>query len=233
MAIWLDSVGQIPRIMLDEFRRLDRLFASCRSIDQLLQDPSLQRLAADLDELCLAEGVVGYHYTRALREQIAGQGLRLSCGADRRREFMSEYGHRFSEEQRGRIRQRWNDHFDEAQNRGRDGRIWFNCTLGSLEDDGAGRLLTFFGGESIYMPLTEDDDVAAVLRTIGQPLIIEARLPGTKLHTFRETPWGRIWLSTYHVSVNKEAKQDDVDAYVLEPVPPDNIVSINNAAGWR
>ena len=88
MAIWLNSVSQIPRITLDEFRRFDRLFAGCRFVEQLCQDPSLRRLAADLNELCLAEGVVGYHFTNALREQIADHGLRLSCGVDRRREFI-------------------------------------------------------------------------------------------------------------------------------------------------
>ena len=103
-----------------------------------------------------------------------------------------------------------------------------------MEDGGADTLLTFFGGESIYFPLMEDDEIAAVLRTIGQPLIVEATLPATKLTTtFAEIPWGRIWLSTYHVSVNNEARPHDVDAYVMEPVPRNNIVSINNAAGWR
>ena len=233
MAISLDSISQIPQAISDELCRFDRVLADRRLVEQLLENSNLRRLASALDDLCRAEGVTGYHFTRAVHEHIADRGLQLSRGGDRRRDFISEYGHLFSEAQRERIAKMWNGYFDESRDAHRDGRIWFCCTLRSLEDGDADRLLTFFGGESIYMPLTEDDEVAAVLRAIGQPLIVKAKLPGTKLHTFSEIPWGRVWLSTYHVSVNKEAQQHDVDAYVLEPVPRDQIVSIDVVRSWR
>jgi len=98
-----------------------------------------------------------------------------------------------------------------------------------LRDGGADRLLTYFGGESIYMPLTQDGGIAAVLQTIGEPLIVESELDAGRLHTFSEIPWGKIWLSSYHVAVNREAQQHDVDAYLIESVPADQIITVRVA----
>jgi hypothetical protein len=151
MAIHLDSASQIPQDIADELRLFDRVLAECQFVEQLLENRRLRQLAAELDELCLKQGVVGYHYTRAVAEQIAGHGLRPSSGVDRRRVFISLYGHLFTRAQRERIHRLWGDYFDVQQTRARDGRIWFNFTLGALEDGGADRLLTFFGGESIYV----------------------------------------------------------------------------------
>lgn len=227
MAIQMRSTTQIPQRIRQRLRRFNSVLARCELAEQLLEDDNLHRIALELNGMCLREGLVGYHYTRASHEKIADRGLQLSCGADRRQKFMSEYGHLFSEAQRKRIKKMWCGYFDVSQNYGRDNRIWFNCTLNALKGRGADRLLAYFGGESIYMPLTQNNEIAAVLKTIGQPLIVEVELQADKLHTFSNIPWGTIWLSSYHVSVNQKAQQHDVDAYVMEPVMPANIVSIS------
>ena len=233
MAIRLDSIEGIPAASLSSLQQSDTVLRECQSIDQVLRHKELCRVAIELDQLCQVQGVIGYHYTRATPELIGRYGLLTSRGGDRRREFVETYGHLFSAAQLERMRRIWNNYFDGNGVQVRDGRVWFNFTLTALDNGGANRLLTYFGGEQVYMPLTNDKEIAAILQTIGEPLIVESELAPRRLHTFLEVPWGTIWLSSYHVSVNKEAMRRDVDAYLLESVPPSCIVEIRAAAPRR
>ena len=127
----------------------------------------------------------------------------------------------------------WDSYFDQCQTQARDGRVWFALTLTPLRDGGADRLLTYFGGESIYMPLTQDEEISAVLKTIGEPLIVESELDAGKLRTFSEIPWGKIWVSSYHAAVYRKASQFDVDGYLTEPVPANRVVAVRVAKQGR
>jgi len=229
MAIKLNSTGQIPQPIRHLLRGYKSLFAKYDLIQKVLENTHLYGVAEELNQVCLQEGIIGYHFTRAIREDIEARGLQLGCGTDRRSDFVSRHGHRFSEAQRERMHRMWDDYFDALQTWVRDGKIWFSFTLDALDNGGADRLLTYFGGEVVYMPLTEDKEIAAILQTIGQPLIVECVLAAERLRTFSVIPWGTIWLSSYHVTVNRDALQNDMDAYSEEPVSVSQIVSIRVA----
>lgn len=230
MPIRLDSPTQIPEDIRRELRRFDSVFTECDFLDMALENRDLCEIAGGLDALCLEQEVVGYHFSRAVPEQLSANGLRVARGADRRRDFLARYGRRFSDARRQFISETWDQYFDAFQDQVRDRRIWFNFTLGALGDGGADRLLTYFGGEVIYMPLTRHRDIAAVLRRIGRPLIVECALDPRKLQTFCEIPWGKIWLSTYHAELNGKARRVDMDAYSEEPISVEQIISINVAS---
>ena len=229
MAIKLTSLDQMPNDIRRALQRFDSLFGRAEFLDEVLKNPDLYKIATDLDRLCIEEGVIGFHFTRAFPEDLQAQGLVICSGDERRHKFLARYGDRFSEAQRDRIRRAWEDFFDSAQNETRDSRIWFNLTLGALDNGGADFLLTYFGGEVINMPLTDDEEIAAVLRTLGQPLIVESALRTQELHTFSEIPWGKTWLSGHHVSINDEASRYDVDAYAIKPISADHILSVRVA----
>jgi hypothetical protein len=93
----------------------------------------------------------------------------------------------------------------------------------------AERLLTNYGCENIYMPLTESPDLEAILSTIGQPLVVECELNPANLKTFMDYPWGTIWLSTYHKSINPRADVADQDGKQFCPVPPEKIAALRNS----
>lgn len=228
MTINLNSIDGIPQDIARELRYLEAAFAQCEYSEKLLENSALHSIAETLNELCCKEGVIGYHYTRAVRGDIEASGLQVSKGADRRCAFMTKYGNRFTDEQRQLIHQAWNAYFDSQQTSLRDGRIWFNFTLGALKNTGDERLLGYFGGEVVYMPLTSHKDIAAILGSIGEPLIVECALSTDDLNTSCEIPWGRTLLSTYHVSVNPDAQQHDVDAYTTSPVSAAQLISIRH-----
>ena len=226
MAIRLIDPTYIPKNIVKELEGFHAIFSSCEYLEQILETERLSEIADELNAICEMDGVIGYHYTRAYRDDILNSGLLVSQGDDRRKEFLRTQGHRFSREQRERISTYWDSYFSGQQSAVRDGRIWFNFTLIALAGGGADRLLTYYGGESIYMPLTRDAELSDVLCEIGEPMVIECLLEAKWLRTFSQSPWGRIWLSSYHLLINPEALQWDVDAYVKQNIPAHNILRI-------
>lgn len=224
--IRLDSVAQMPPEILRYLLQFGSVFSACEYIEQVLKNSYLEEIAAELDRLCVRNGVIGYHFTRAIPEDIASRGLELPIGARRRSDFLVTHGHLFSAAQREWICRMWEDYFDALQTRGRDGRIWFAFTLDALSNGGAHPLLMNFGGEAVYMPLADDKEIAAILQTIGQPLVVECELKPEKLSTIWQNSWGRTWLSSYHVTVNPRAHQHALEARLREPVSPSNLVGI-------
>jgi hypothetical protein len=108
--------------------------------------------------------------------------------------------------------------------------LWFNLTRKALNDGGAESLLQHFGGEVIHMPFHRDGDIARILASIGEPLIVQCRLATTSVTTFCEHPWGRTWLSSYHCAVTRDAHQWDVDLYQEVPLPPSEILAIESVS---
>lgn len=235
--IRLDSTAQMPPEILRYLLQFDSVFSACEYFEQVLKNRYLAEIAEELDRLCVRNGIIGYHFTRATREDIAGRGLEVASGARRRSDFLATCGHLFSAAQRERIGQMW-DYFDARQNRARDGRIYFTFTLDALSNGGAHPLLTYFGGEVVNMPLTNDEEIAAILQTIGESLVIECELEPEKLRASCENPWGSTWLSSYHVAVNPRAHRHAAEAHLLEPLLPSNLVGIRIAQpcgtkNWR
>ena len=191
-----------------------------------MKNAELKSIAQELDEICLNKGVIGYHFTRAFREDIEKSGLVPCDGRKRRQEFLSKFGNRFTLDQRNWIIRIWDWYFSPYQSQARDGKISFNFTLDALKNEGAKNLLAYYGGESIYMPLIENAEISAVLQSIGQPLIIRCALEPNILSASTEIPWGKIWLSSYHLAINPIAVQFDQDAFQEQPVLATQILSI-------
>lgn len=216
--------------MLETLKMFDSIFRKCEFMEQLIEYPDLASVIRSMNEICLKEGVIGIHYTRAVRKEIEANGLILSTGKNRRQLFIQQHGQRFTNEQLQKISNLWENYFNNLQAKVRDNRIWFAFTLLGLENGGAGSLLSYYGGEQVNMPLTDDVEIVTILKELGEPLIVECFLDPRLLKTFAELPWGKIWLSTYHLTINSEAYQFDVDAYQEVPVHAQNIMSITNCS---
>ena len=210
-------------------------FRRTRELDTLLSIPVIADVTRQLNDICLANGILAYHYTRAYRDRIAADGLVVGTGDDRRAEFLLTHGHLFTPDQLFAIRSAWEGYFDRIQNAGRDGRAWFSPSLAPLKERGIERLLKYFGGEVIYMPLVSIPSVAKVLEGIGRPLVVKARLDASRTYAFGEVPWGRIWLSAYHRILNRRAYPVLPDLRVQEDVAAGKILTITDATelGWH
>ena len=227
MAICVANVDNIPADQINALHSHVDLFRATMCVDDLLKSAALLRIVQELDALCASQWVVGFHFTRAIRESILKDGLVIKPGADRRDQFIAEFGHRFTEEQLQRIKRAWQDYFPGQQDRSRNGRVCLALTREALANGGADPLLRYFGGEAIYMPLLEFTDVAKILGSLGEPLIVQCALDPTRSKAYYEFPWGTVWLSSYHCSVNPNARQLDQDVSALYSIPAADIISVS------
>jgi len=230
----LSSAEAIPSEPLSRLQAFRGQLRGSRSLESLLENRAFLAIARDLNEHCEREGVIGYHYTRSFPERIVANGLTARTGAERRNEFLAEHGHRFSAAQRSLIEPSWASYFDRGQDRARDGKVWFCLTLKELRGSGTDRLLGHFGGEVVYKAFREHSEIASVLASIGEPLVVTCAVPAYRASTTRRYPWGSVWLSAYHRTLNANAEVMDCDCWLLESVPPERIIRVQHAGelGW-
>ena len=224
LIIDLTKPKKLPNKLKD---KLDELYPLCiqhKFFDHLVEDTRVRTLIRDLNDFCLRHRVVGIHYTRAMPESIKEKGLLLRSGAEIRSEFLKDYSDRFTESEFNQMREMWAQNFNMEQQRIRDHRVWFNFTKHALSNRGASPLLKNFGGEQIYFYLSEN--LKEKIRNLGKPLVVYCSLDPNQVKTFREYSWGKILLSSYHLSVNHEAHIQDTDAYQSIPVTSDEIIRI-------
>jgi hypothetical protein len=211
VIINLDNLDGLPTRFLEELKGVKGVLQQNKFLESLLHRLAIADLMKRINEYCLKNYIYGYHYTRAIPEEIAKTGLTCRDGDTIRGSFLEKFGHLFTKEEIIRMKKNWLSHFTTHQKRIRDNRLYFNFTTKALKSFGADSLLLNFGGEQIYMPLQEAGLISDKIRNIGQPLILKCRLDPNNLNTFYENPWGRIAISTYHCQVNPDAHRDDQD----------------------
>lgn len=215
----LEDPDCLPAALRRELKRCDRYFASSRNLESIQHEPAVANVIDRVNEYCQGNLLVGYHYTRAIREDIESMGLQLRTGSEIRKSLLRRFGHHFSPEQRGQIKEAWAKFYTVQMQQARDHRIWFNFTRHALEDSGAELLLKFYGGEQVYFYIYKLHGVDKVLASIGEPFVVRCTLVPAEVQTFIEKPWGQIAVSSYHRKVNSEANQVDQDGYQLSAVP--------------
>jgi hypothetical protein len=222
----LANASEVPAEVLSRLKAHDALFRELEFSEQFLEVEEINQIVCELDNICRSDGIVGVHYTRSEKEKLESEGLVAKAGEDRRNEFLGRFGHLFTGEQRSRLLAGWSSYFNHEQCRIRDNRVWFNLTRVAYPKMGAEDLLAHYGGEVIYMPLSRDAEIEAILGSIGEPMIVECSLNVAEVQTFCQNAWGRTWVSSYHRSVNPDAHQWDVDLYTGMSVSPEAVIRI-------
>ncbi len=225
-VINLSNPKQIPDEYSFILKNHRNAFLENEHLDKLLNIPEISLVADKLNSLCSLSSILGYHYTRAEKSSILAKGLEIRNGQERREFFLKEYGNRFTEALQERIKLAWDDYFDHMQEKSRNGRIWFSAIEIHPSDEEVHRLLKYFGGESIYMPLTKDKEIAEILTKIGEPLVIKCKLKPNRLSAYSDRPFGKTWLSSYHIAENPQASRLSWDLSSEYNVPASDIIEV-------
>lgn len=228
MPIDLSSTEQIPEPLMEALSQFLSEFQGTDSLDALTEISGIESVQKELNSYAESHNILGFHFTRAEPSQVKAEGLVVQSGDDARRKFLRDHEERLSYEQKTKIIEGWKSYFNSQTNSSRDGKIWFNLTRSALTMLAAKPLLEFYGGEIVHMPFRKCNDLARFFREIGEPLVICCELKTNELATFRPLPWGRVWLSAFHVSVNDSASQEDLDVYMSRSLPPDRIIDISS-----
>ena len=224
----MDAVDlQRPELLPEMLRaHLDSIRPLCLNeefSEALVEIPEVQSVVVELNNYCMQKRVLGIHYTRAIRTDIEQKGLLIRTGAEIREEFIRRFGSKFEATELESLRDMWSSH-QGKQSHIRDSMLWFNFTLRAFGGTGSKHLLGMYGGEQIHMGIEFDTPVGNKIASIGEPLIVKCALDPQKVRTFIAQPWGRILLSSFHLSVVPDAFRIDQDGRVLEPILPEDLV---------
>ena len=219
----LNNLNGIPIKFSKRLEKFNSDFLNNNFLEHVLSNSYITELIEDINDYCLQNEIFGYHYTKAIPKDILDSGLICRNGDDIRNSFVKDFGFKFTKEELNNIRKIWLSHFDEQEKESRDNLLFFNFTTTALENSSANSLLSYYGGEQIYMPIQELKGIGSKIKKIGKPLILKCKLDPKKIKTFNELPWGKIAVSTYHCKINKGAYQVDQDGYQSINVDPKNI----------
>ena len=218
---------QRPDLLPEELRAcLESITSLCRGerfSENLVQHSEVRNAVIELDNYCMQRRVLGIHYTRAIRSDIEHKGLLIRTGAEIREEFVERFGQEFEATELEWLQNLWFSHQAKQANI-RDSMLWFNFTLGAYGNSGSEYLLGMYGGEQIHMGVEFDTPIGRKLAGIGEPLLVKCALNPKKVRTFIEYPWGKILVSSFHLSLEPEAYRIDQDGKVTESIPPEDLV---------
>jgi hypothetical protein len=219
----LQEPNTLPHPFVDELKRHNQLFIEHNYFEHVKKDLSIQNLITEIDMYCSRNMIVGYHFTRAIADDLIREGPTIRTGDQIRSKFLADHGSLFSEAEIGIIQQEWSEYYVPSIKEIRDCRLWFNFTKTALHNRSADPLLQNYGGEQIYFCLERYPQISRKILKIGNPYIVKCRLEPKNIHTFMMYPWGSIIVSSYHVRMNSEAMQVDMDGWQSVPVPPDQM----------
>lgn len=176
-----------------------------------------------IGDKAIKHNIICHHYTRANPDDILQGGLKSRTGDEIRRTFLDGYGNLFSDEEKDQMKEAWS----AMPKAFRDNYIFFCLVKCPLDDFGrVAPLLTNFGGEQIYMPFKNHPTITAKLKSIGKPLIVQCRVNPQNLQNIDADDLGMAIVSSYCRRYNSRIELYDADVYQNEPVPAENIVSI-------
>lgn len=223
----LSTLAGFPSFFFDEMEKLTELLLNTEYKDEWVENPVIQDLIERITNFSKDYKIIGYHYTRADKDDILKGGLKSRTGQEIRETFLSRYGKLFTPEELNTIKNAWETYFNKTMIDCRDHKIFFNLTTVALFNGGAESLLQYYGGEQVYMPLKGFPSIAKKIQNIGSPLLIKAILDPSRLKLFDYEDIAKIAISSYHRLLRSDASQCDRDVYQIEPVLPNQIETFN------
>lgn len=223
VTVNLQDTTTLPGSFLSGLHRYVNHFKKTPDFEEIKGIPEVSRLIVEINDYCEENMVLGFHYCRAIPEDILTNGLLVRTGHEIRADFLNRFGHMFNAEEITLIKDEWASYFIDDKRQFRDSRIFFNFTTSALTNRGADRLLRYYGGEQVYFCIDSLPGIAEKLSSIGKPLIVKCSLNPRELKYYIEHPWGSIAVSTYHKAINPDAARVDQDGHQTVPVPPSHI----------
>lgn len=219
----LNNLEGLPEKYITQLEKFKYMLLEVDFLEDLEDETQIQNLIIEINNYCYENLIIGYHYTRAVVEEILENGLLIRSGSEIRNCFIEKYGSMFTLKEIDIIKKAWESYFFLKQKKIRNNLIYFNFTQEALNNGCAYELLNFFGGEQVHMPLQDIKGISKKLSSIGFSLILKCKLSPHNLITATENPWGKIAVSTYHNRHNSNVFRKDIDGYQTIPVPAKNI----------
>lgn len=226
----LCTLAGFPSFFFEEMEKHTELLLHSGFEDELVENQVFRDLIERVTDFSKDCKIIGYHYTRADRDDIIKGGLKSRSGQEIRETFLSRYGYLFTAAELDIIKNAWEKYFNKIAITSRDHRIFFNLTTTALFDGGAEPLLQYYGGEQVFMPLKGCPSIVQKIQNIGTPLLIKAILDPSQLKLFDYEDIAKIAISSFHHLLHPEVSRCDCDVFQNESVLPSQIeiISLSN-----
>lgn len=223
----LCTLAGFPSFFFKEMEKHMELLLNSEFEDELVENQVFRDLIERITDFSKDCKIIGYHYTRADRDDIIKGGLKSRTGQEIRETFLSRYGYLFTAAELDIIKNEWEKYFNKIAISSRDHRIFFNLTTTALFDGGAEPLLQYYGGEQVFMPLKGFPSIVQKIQNMGAPLLIKAILDSSQLELFDYEDIAKVAISSYHRLLRPDASQCDRDVYQNEPILPEQLEIID------
>jgi hypothetical protein len=229
----LDSTDALPAEFAAGLAGHRQLFRKHEFLDGVLENRSVRSIADDLEAYLKRQSIHGYHCTREPSPGFfEARGLRPTDVRVHQAEFLTMFADRFTADEVTEMKVAWEDYFErDGQARLRDGLVWACLSRSLVKTSGTETFFRFFGGESIFMPLTENLSIASKLEVIGRPVVVEVALPGDVLRAHYEM--SLAVLSRHHATIRPDAYPYESEAHLRQTVPPADIIRVTPLSEFR
>lgn len=213
----------LPNVLQKRLQAIEPICRVEKYSEELVQRPEVREIIIALNDYCTQRRILGIHYTRAIRADIERKGLLVRTGVEIRADFIRRFGHKFYADEIEQLQNLWSSH-QTKQSISRDSLLCFNFTLMAYGNSGSKYLLGMYGGEQIHMGIEIDSPIGKKLGSIGEPLLIKCSLEPQEVQTRIEYPWGKILMSSFHLSANPDVYRIDQVGRVSKSILPEDLV---------
>lgn len=231
-AIYLEDWRSLPERTVEILDGHAEIFAKNLYIDEILGNPVLLNIFDDIRQFIRDSWIVGYHCTK---EPTLGyysrHGLRITELSAHQEDFIKNFGHIFSEDELSILKSGWGSYFNSTQTSARNGRLWACFSRSSVLDVGTQNFFRVFGGEAIYKPFLNNDELIGKLEKIGRPVVVEFEAPGRDIQCFDSIP--KYLLGNYHKSVNSIAIVINPEGFTRNEIKPCQIRSVIDLTEYK
>jgi hypothetical protein len=225
----LDDPSTWPKHIVEQLND-ELVIQLCKShefMEDIVDEPRLIDIFADVKSHAVNHGLAGYHCTKQLpTSQFTSTGLRTLNFQDHHAWFRNLIRkHPDVDNELYRHIDARLTYWQENHTGRRENMIWFCLTRTLVLDSGTKSFFKYFGGEAVYFAFMDDDRVAPILENIGEPVVVEAKIDIADLTVFREWAFGRTLVSHFAHSLNSNFFIEELEGYVSADIIPSSVIA--------
>ena len=198
-------------------------------IDHIADHPDILHIFRRVEDYVKKSDVIGYHCTKELpTKPFLETGLRTLSFPLHHEDFRSIVKtHKDVDEN---LYQHIDSELSNWENNHtgfRENQLWFCMTRDLVLQSGTDKFFQYYGGEAVYLPFLNDEQVKPILESVGEPVVVEVKISNSNFTVFKEWAFGRELVSCFAITHNPDFFIEGLEGYVCENISPEEIIAVH------
>lgn len=201
-----------------------------RYIDDLLKHVEIRKAVCEIEQCVENSSLTAFHCTKQLEDRpFSDSGLRVLQFTEHHARFLDYVRSRklLPESTYKRLEMGLEEWCKEHTGR-REGMLWVCVDRSLVFHYGALPFFDYFGGEAIYFPFREDQEIGTFLKKLGTPVVVEVRISSKESTVFKENAFARTLFSHYAHSLNPRFYVESIEGYLTKEIGPMDIIAVHS-----